>query len=181
MDSFFDRCCGWRNIRYRVQIGLLRRDAGGEVRFSERFTNTAWLYSRLRAVTLVTRQLSLQSQSGYGGPVLGIRRVVRLSGDFENFGELQTRAVDPALDGTECHATDSSRFFVRESRRRNQQNGLPLLVRKLVERGLHIGHIEMTVLFRGDGEPARMDAVAVLDLALLAPYLRVELVPEDRV
>src|ERR1700721_1830209 len=54
--------------------------------------------------------------------------------DGQKIGETGAGAINPALDGADRTATNSGGFFVRESRRPDQDQGFALIGRKLRQR-----------------------------------------------
>lgn len=87
------------------------------------------------------------------------------SSEAQDGCEAFARSADPALHGADLAAEDGGCILVPEAIHRHQQQGLPLLGGKGIQRGLHLGDCDPVLLVWSRGQRPGKGAIDVLDLA----------------
>src|SRR6185312_158890 len=105
----------------------------------------------------------------------GAGRVV----ERQQLSELRTGAAQAALDRADPHFANDSGFLIREAARADQRQHLALLGWQPRQGPAEIFQVEMALLVARNREPARIKAVAILDLAGAFAIIRIVDVAQD--
>ena len=104
-----------------------------------------------------------------------LRRIVEL----QELNELSASTTEATLDCADTHLAYNRSFLVRESTRADQRQHFPLLSREFSQSVTKIFEVEMAFLVARHSEAARVQAIAVLDLAGAFAIIGVVDIAED--